>query len=127
MPLSINFRLYKFIAAAGGFYYGGIIGAIIISALLELAFGYSISLRAIVLAILLALFSQLGDLFESWIKRRFGLKDSGKIIPGHGGILDRIDGLIFAIAAAWIISYAVSSDTIPNTLLPDFLMQAFFI
>lgn len=106
---------------------GGIIGAIVISALLELAFGYPISLRAIVLAILLALFSQLGDLFESWIKRRFGLKDSGKIIPGHGGILDRIDGLIFAIAAAWVISYSVSSDTIPNTLLPDFLMQAFFI
>lgn len=49
------------------------------------------------LAGFLAIVAQIGDLFESWVKRRFGVKDSGALIPGHGGLLDRIDGLMTAI------------------------------
>ena len=57
------------------------------------------------LAALIGTISSIGDLFESWIKRRFGAKDSGWIIPGHGGLLDRIDGLIFAAVATWILGW----------------------
>jgi phosphatidate cytidylyltransferase len=46
-----------------------------------------------------SIISQIGDLFESWIKRKFDVKDSGTLIPGHGGFMDRLDGLIFAASA----------------------------
>jgi phosphatidate cytidylyltransferase len=57
-----------------------------------------------VLALALSVLAQAGDLFESAIKRRFGAKDSGRIIPGHGGLMDRLDGFLFAAAAAAIIA-----------------------
>jgi phosphatidate cytidylyltransferase len=53
----------------------------------------------------LSVISQLGDLFESAVKRRFGVKDSSQIIPGHGGLLDRLDGFVAAIVMAAILGF----------------------
>ena len=55
----------------------------------------------------LSVLGQAGDLFESWVKRRFGVKDSGRIIPGHGGLMDRIDALIIALGAAFLVGLAL--------------------
>jgi phosphatidate cytidylyltransferase len=54
-------------------------------------------------AAILSFVAQAGDLFESQLKRRFGAKDSGHLIPGHGGLMDRLDGFVFAAAVAAVI------------------------
>lgn len=55
------------------------------------------------IGISIALLSQYGDLTASWIKRRMGIKDFGHILPGHGGMLDRFDGWIYALPLVWLI------------------------
>ncbi len=52
---------------------------------------------------LLALLAQAGDFFESWMKRRVGVKDSGRLLPGHGGVLDRLDGVVTSLPVAALI------------------------
>ncbi len=55
------------------------------------------------IGISVALMSQYGDLTASWIKRRMGIKDFGNVIPGHGGVLDRFDGWIYALPLIWLV------------------------
>ena len=60
--------------------------------------------RLALVSVAVALACQMGDLVESWVKRRFGAKDMSQMIPGHGGLLDRIDGLLFAAILAALIA-----------------------
>ena len=80
---------------------GGFSGSLVIAAGFA-AFGFGKPLPLLVLAAILSVASQFGDLFESAVKRRFGVKDSSHIIPGHGGLMDRLDGYVAAILLAAI-------------------------
>ena len=62
-----------------------------------------LSLITIILIILISFVNQIGDLFISYLKRKAKIKDTGKILPGHGGILDRVDGIIFALPFSYFI------------------------
>jgi phosphatidate cytidylyltransferase len=75
---------------------GGVAAAVILGALAAGLGGWG-WLQGGLFAGILALVAQSGDLFESFIKRRAGVKDSGHLIPGHGGMLDRLDGYLFAV------------------------------
>jgi phosphatidate cytidylyltransferase len=76
--------------------FGGIAAAAIFGTVAAWAFDANSIVTGFVLAIALSVAAQLGDLFESWMKRRADVKHSGNLIPGHGGVLDRIDSLIAA-------------------------------
>ena len=62
----------------------------------------------VVSAGILAVIAQIGDLFESFIKRKLNLKDSSNLIPGHGGLFDRVDGLIFAAGVTALVVYLIN-------------------
>ena len=75
----------------------GVFGSIIVSLILVNLFGLPLSYGwTILLGLLVSIFGQLGDLVESLLKRNMGVKDSGRLISGHGGFLDRIDSVVFA-------------------------------
>ncbi|WP_315832988.1 phosphatidate cytidylyltransferase [Bradyrhizobium prioriisuperbiae] len=78
---------------------GGLVGSLVVASAFAVA-GFGKLVPLLGLAVLLSIVSQLGDLFESAVKRNFGVKDSSHIIPGHGGLLDRLDGFVAAIIVA---------------------------
>jgi phosphatidate cytidylyltransferase len=84
---------------------GGLVAAVAAGALVAWGAGLVVSTPLVATAFLLSVACQLGDLFESAVKRRFGVKDSGHIIPGHGGLMDRVDGLIFTCALAALLGW----------------------
>ena len=78
---------------------GGLLGAVAVSLLFTLSTPFQITLsigQGVVLALLVSIFGQIGDLAESLLKRNTGVKESGASIPGHGGFLDRMDSVVFA-------------------------------
>jgi phosphatidate cytidylyltransferase len=81
---------------------GGALGAVVAGVVFAVLAGYAI-IGSGLTAFVLSLVSQGGDLFESAVKRRFGVKDASHVIPGHGGLMDRLDGFIAAVGVAVLI------------------------
>ena len=87
--------------------YSGMVGSFIMSVIFGVIYSYSISFidfkTIIFLTIIISFICQTGDLFISFLKRKAKIKDTGNILPGHGGLLDRIDGILFALPGGIIL------------------------
>ena len=100
---------------AGAF--GGLAGGILAGTAVALWFGVATGVVHILLFAALSVASQAGDLFESGVKRHFNVKDSGRIVPGHGGLMDRVDGLVFAVGLAVLIGWLRGGPDVARGLL----------
>jgi phosphatidate cytidylyltransferase len=96
--------------------WSGAIGGTVCGMIAGLAVAFAAGgnfLMLVPVVFLLSVVSQAGDLFESWAKRRNGVKDSSNIIPGHGGVMDRVDGLVAAAFALYVIGTVLSGPDHP--------------
>lgn len=91
----------------------GFFGGLIITLIIGILVGYYSSLinviDSIVISIIVSVFGTLGDLIESLFKRNINLKDSGNTLPGHGGLLDRLDSFIFVVP--WVFLYLIIKNS----------------
>ena len=85
--------------------YSGLIGSLLISVFVSFIFfrNLDLTINYLAITIILSIISQIGDLLISFLKRKAKIKDTGKFLPGHGGLLDRVDGILFAIPIGLII------------------------
>jgi phosphatidate cytidylyltransferase len=92
--------------------WAGLVGGMCAAALFMTGFGYfqsaAFDFGFVALSAFLAVVAQAGDFFESWMKRKAGVKDSGTLIPGHGGFLDRLDGLLPVVIVGWSAGLAIA-------------------
>ena len=86
--------------------FSGAIGSFIFSCALFSSLIYYetkvFNITIVILGLMISLFSQIGDLFFSYLKRKANIKDTGNLLPGHGGLLDRFDGIFFGIPLGYI-------------------------
>ena len=87
-----------------------IVAAIAVAKFAALAQWFAIAMLAVVLSV----FAQAGDVFESFLKRRFGAKDSSRLIPGHGGLMDRLDGFVAASVVAAVVGLSRGGFAAPG-------------
>ena len=87
----------------GSFLFSIIAGLLFIKYINDIGFKNNDQLPVLLVILFISFVSQLGDLIISYFKRKAKLKDTGKILPGHGGLLDRIDGLIFVLPAIYLL------------------------
>jgi phosphatidate cytidylyltransferase len=89
----------------------GVVGGVLFATIAGTAFAFYMSLDTFIIAFFVSLITAIasifGDLFESYLKREAGVKDSGDILPGHGGVLDRVDGYLFGAVIMLIILRAI--------------------
>ncbi|TIT51073.1 MAG: phosphatidate cytidylyltransferase, partial [Mesorhizobium sp.] len=98
---------------------GGAVGGVVAGLLLAATAGAGNLAVLGVVALVLSIVAQAGDLFESWVKRRHDRKDSGTLIPGHGGVMDRVDGLVAAAFALYVIGWiSATADHPAQGLFP---------
>ena len=100
--------------------WSGLIGGVSAAALVGAGLAASVGAdpnRLAMAGALLGLIAQMGDLAESALKRRFDMKDSGQLIPGHGGVMDRVDGLVFAAIAATMAALVLNPQWPATALL----------
>ena len=87
----------------GSFLFSIIAGLVFIKYIDDLSFKNNDQLVILLVILLISFISQIGDLIISYFKRKAKLKDTGKILPGHGGLLDRIDGLVFVVPIIYFL------------------------